>query len=113
MRAALVLVGLMVAGPVCAETIGWATWLRAGPGTGAAVLDEVQAGERVEVRGCAAGWCRVVTGRKEGRRAEGYVAAGMVGAEGARGLVRAEGACAAGPRVTPEGMIGMTLCPAR
>lgn len=51
----------------------WTTYLRAGPGVGYEVIDEIEGRSAIDVQECGGGWCRVVYGR-----AVGYVAAGLV-----------------------------------
>lgn len=51
----------------------WATYLRAGPGFGYAVIDEIGNRGEVDVQACDGGWCRVVYGQ-----AAGYVEADLL-----------------------------------
>lgn len=70
---------ILVSTPACAQH--WATInanvnLRAGPGTGYAVLAWLPRGTQVNVAGCVAGkpWCDVTWGRRRGWVSAGYLA---------------------------------------
>ncbi len=66
--AAGMLVGLALAGPALAQPIKivWSTYLRTGPGSGYAVVDELQHDTLVDLRSCDAHWCQILSGRTVG-----------------------------------------------
>jgi len=58
---------LAAGGAVSAPTLThWSTYLRAGPGSHYAVIDEVRHHSPVTVRGCADHWCQVSVGQTSG-----------------------------------------------
>jgi hypothetical protein len=66
--AAAALVGLVVAGPAIAQPVKivWSTYLRTGPGSGYAVVDELQHDTLVDLRSCGPHWCQILSGRTVG-----------------------------------------------
>ncbi len=63
MLVVLTLAGSAVAQPV---KIVWSTYLRTGPGSGYAVVDEIQHDTLVDLRSCGAHWCQILSGRTVG-----------------------------------------------
>jgi hypothetical protein len=61
--AALALTGPATAQPV---RIVWSTYLRTGPGSGFAVVDEIQHDTLVDLRSCGPRWCEILSGRTVG-----------------------------------------------
>ncbi len=63
-----VLVALALAGPASAQPVRivWSTYLRTGPGSGYAVVDEIQHDTLVDLRTCGAHWCQILSGRTIG-----------------------------------------------
>ncbi len=63
-----VLAGLALAGPAVAQPVKivWSTYLRTGPGSGYAVVDELQHDTLVDLRTCGAHWCQILSGRTVG-----------------------------------------------
>jgi hypothetical protein len=66
--AVLAWVGLALAGPAGAQPVRvvWSTYLRTGPGSGYAVVDEIQHDTLVDLRACGAHWCQILSGRTVG-----------------------------------------------
>jgi hypothetical protein len=66
--AVAVVLALTLAGPAIAQpvTIVWSTYLRSGPGSGYAVMDEIQHDTVVDLRTCGAHWCEIMSGRTVG-----------------------------------------------
>ncbi len=62
------LVVLALAGPAAAQPVRivWSTYLRTGPGSGYAVVDELQHDTLVDLRTCDAHWCQILSGRTVG-----------------------------------------------
>ncbi len=60
---ALALVGPTFAQPV---RVVWSTYLRTGPGSGYAVVDEIQHDTLVDLRSCGAHWCQILSGQTVG-----------------------------------------------
>ncbi len=65
---ALMLAILLAGAPASAgsATVGWSTYLRAGPSETAEALDEVEHDVHVRVLGCTGRWCRVSTAVGDG-----------------------------------------------
>jgi hypothetical protein len=63
-----VLVVLAFAAPAVAQPVRivWSTYLRTGPGSGYAVVDEIQHDTLVDLRTCGAHWCQILSGRTVG-----------------------------------------------
>ncbi len=57
-----------LAGPVLAQPVRivWSTYLRTGPGSGYAVVDEIQPDTLVDLRTCNAHWCQILSGQTLG-----------------------------------------------
>ncbi len=55
-----------LAGAAPPATVAWSTYLRSGPGQTFTALSELEHDARVEVAGCAGGWCRVRDGAVQG-----------------------------------------------
>jgi len=66
--AAEILIGLALTGPAVAQPVRivWSTYLRTGPGSGYAVVDEIQHDTLVDLRSCGAHWCQILSGRTVG-----------------------------------------------
>jgi uncharacterized protein YraI len=50
--------------------------VRSGPGTGYRVVDQLNRGEQVDVRGCQGNWCRVVKAGPDGWVSASYLSSG-------------------------------------
>ncbi len=63
-----VMAALALAGPALAQPVRivWSTYLRTGPGSGYAVVDEIQHDTLVDLRACGAHWCQILSGRTVG-----------------------------------------------
>jgi hypothetical protein len=63
-----VVAALMLATPSVAQPLRltWSTFLRTGPGSGYAVVDEIQHDTLIDVRQCGAHWCQILSGRTLG-----------------------------------------------
>jgi hypothetical protein len=59
---------MALAGPALAEPVRivWSTYLRTGPGSGYAVVDELQHDTLVTLKSCSAHWCQILSGRTLG-----------------------------------------------
>ncbi len=66
--AAAALAVMALAVPALAEPVRivWSTYLRTGPGSGYAVVDELQHDTRVILKSCDAHWCQIQSGRTLG-----------------------------------------------
>ena len=113
MRRAVALVGFAVAAvsPAAASTpmvVTFATWLRSAPSEASQVIDELPGGWRVNVLGCEAGWCRVLSDE-----APGYVQQALLAAGPDKPLQPKPGAaCITGTHQTFERAIPLKICPA-
>lgn len=99
---------LAVGGPAWADPVaaGWTGFMRAGPGEGSPVIDEVDAGTVVDVQSCGAGWCRVVA-----NRAVGYLPQALLPTGPAAAAASGEQACFRSPDFTRHGEGVMVYCP--
>ncbi len=59
---------MALAGPALAQPVKivWSTYLRTGPGSGYAVVDELQHDTLVDLKSCGAHWCQILSGRTVG-----------------------------------------------
>jgi hypothetical protein len=66
--AAAALLAVALVEPAAAQPVKivWSTYLRTGPGSGYAVVDEIQHDTLVDLRSCGAHWCQILSGRTVG-----------------------------------------------